>query len=231
MDERTCLVDGCQRVAWAKDGLCRLHWMRRYRTGDINRGPKRQAAQCQAIGCAGDTHARSFCRRHHDQAVRIGLVLPPKKAARPAKSLPCRGDGCDRMARSSDGYCSMHYERNKRNGTPDRKTPAHRIVTRGYVYVIRAGHPLSAGVVNKYVAEHRIVLFDAIGPGTHPCHWCSKPVRWDGRWPKDLDALVVDHLDDVKGNNDRDNLVASCNPCNVARAQIMLGQGRASQPA
>lgn len=62
-----------------------------------------------------------------------------------------------------------------------------------------------------------MVLFDAIGPGEHPCHWCGWPVSWDvvyragsdvlaERW----EALIADHLDGDRANNDPANLVPSC---------------------
>lgn len=66
--------------------------------------------------------------------------------------------------------------------------------------------------------EHRVVLYDAIGPGWHDCHHCGTAVSWDRTFPRHLDALVVDHLDDDKANNELSNLVPSCQPCNTKRA-------------
>lgn len=81
-------------------------------------------------------------------------------------------------------------------------------------YVMLTGvydHPLSnkAGVV----AEHRKVLFDKIGPGPHPCHWCENALDW-------ASGLCVDHLDDQTGNNHPDNLVPSCLRCNWGRSRV-----------
>lgn len=61
---------------------------------------------------------------------------------------------------------------------------------------------------------HRRVLYEAIGPGEHDCHWCRAPVAWLAEGDA---ALIVDHLDDDKLNNAPDNLVPSCNACNVTR--------------
>lgn len=72
------------------------------------------------------------------------------------------------------------------------------------------GHPLAGP--NGGVMEHRAVLYDKIGPGQHPCHHCGTVVEWG------LD-LHVDHLDDDPLNNDPDNLVPSCFPCNIHRTQ------------
>ena len=82
--------------------------------------------------------------------------------------------------------------------------------------VRRLGHPLANSRGEVY--EHRLVLFESIGPGQHPCHWCSVLVSWDLTYPASIDALVVDHLDDDKLNNDPTNLAPSCNPCNGGRA-------------
>lgn len=83
----------------------------------------------------------------------------------------------------------------------------------GYVILTGVNHPLARK--HGKVLVHRVVLYDAIGPGPHPCHWCAKPVDWTyGVTP---DALFVDHLDDDKTNNVLENLVPSCNYCNRNR--------------
>lgn len=79
------------------------------------------------------------------------------------------------------------------------------------------GHPLAppSGVV----AVSRLVLFDKIGPDTHPCHWCGKRVAWMmGAGPGASGNLLVDHLDWDDQNNSPENLVPSCNSCNARRA-------------
>lgn len=78
----------------------------------------------------------------------------------------------------------------------------------GYALVYAAGHPMSHP--NGQALEHRVVLYDAIGPGTHPCHWCGVGVTWR------VD-LTVDHVDAVKENNDLSNLVPACTRCNTQR--------------
>lgn len=85
----------------------------------------------------------------------------------------------------------------------------------GYVYVYAPGHPLaSKGKIPK-VAEHRQVLYDAIGPGPHPCHWgCGRiDLQWGG-----IGGIHADHLNDDASDNRRENLVVSCQRCNNARA-------------
>lgn len=77
-----------------------------------------------------------------------------------------------------------------------------------YPTVSLPGHPLAwkGGVVRI----HRATLYDAIGPGSHPCHWCGKDVTWGA-------DLVADHVDADTWNNNPSNLVASCATCNVSR--------------
>lgn len=69
------------------------------------------------------------------------------------------------------------------------------------------GHPLASK--KGQLAEHRKVLYDKIGVGPHPCHWCGKLLVWGG-----ILGLNVDHLDGDKLNNDSENLVPSCCGCN-----------------
>lgn len=65
------------------------------------------------------------------------------------------------------------------------------------------------------VWEHRWVLYEKIGPGPHPCHWCGAMVNWGfGTGPG---VLTVDHLDNVGTNNVPENLVPSCHTCNCTR--------------
>jgi len=87
-----------------------------------------------------------------------------------------------------------------------------RLVPNGYIRVRLPGHPLSDKGGSVY--EHRRVLYDHLGPGTHPCHWCGRALCWDG---KGDDQLAVDHLDFNKQNNLLANLVASCQVCNAVR--------------
>ena len=71
-------------------------------------------------------------------------------------------------------------------------------------------HPLSS--TQGHLPEHRMVLYEKIGPGPHNCHWCDKEVSWGGK-----QGLCADHLDDDRSNNDPENLVPSCYLCNWRR--------------
>jgi len=63
-----------------------------------------------------------------------------------------------------------------------------------------------------------VVLYDAIGPGPHECHWnrvtgCGKvALEWGGG-----QGIVVDHLNGDTLDNRPENLVPSCKVCNTRR--------------
>lgn len=73
------------------------------------------------------------------------------------------------------------------------------------------------------IGKHRLVLYREIGPGWHRCHHCGRLVTWDhhhGVQPET--ALVVDHLDWDRLNNDPANLVPACNDCNARRQRPLV---------
>ena len=135
----------------------------------------------------------------------------------------CRVPGCPNLHERQRTVCSAHRHRLWRYGdvqadvpiTP-RRPRGSGSIKNGYLYVPRRGHPLVAADGN--VKAHRVVLYEAIGPGVHACHWCGCPIDWDVRDMKDPRCLTVDHLNDVKDDNRLENLVASCGPCNTQRA-------------
>lgn len=175
---------------------------------------------CAIDGCERHGNRRGWCAAHYMRWWRFGDPLAdyPPRRQRP----PCSVEGCDRKHQGR-GLCAMHLERIKQHGHigPTGRVIADpgdgSVMANGYRVLNRPSHPL-AGAQHK-VYEHRVVLYDVLGPGTHPCHWCSTPLRWEARWPDDLDALTVDHLDDDTLNNDPANLVPSCNECNTQRSR------------
>lgn len=84
----------------------------------------------------------------------------------------------------------------------------------GYQQHFRADHPLRPRSGNS-VGDHRVVLFDEIGPGPHRCTWCGCPVSW---WREPgVELLCVDHLNDTRDDNRGENLVPACRVCNGHR--------------
>lgn len=134
----------------------------------------------------------------------------------------CSIDGCAKRSRSGvNPYCEMHYYRTRRHGDPMtvKAVSGVAMTSNGYVLAHLPNHPQArtASTLSGWVLAHRATLYDDIGPGVHPCHWCGCPVDWGKSYPADLDALVVDHLDEDKTNNDPSNLVPACNACNSTR--------------
>jgi ribosomal protein L34E len=65
------------------------------------------------------------------------------------------------------------------------------------------------------IAAHRWILYNNLGRGAHPCHWCGKRLFWQ---PKDRNRQI--HADHVNGrtlDNRPENIVASCRRCNTIR--------------
>jgi len=134
-------------------------------------------------------------------------------------NLTCTVDGCEKPSRNKGtrSMCAMHYHRQYRHGSTHKV--ATRVSTRTdgsrYRSTHQPQHPLAGKSGRIYV--HRKVLFDLIGPGTHACHWCHKPVTW--LMPiGDPSNLQVDHLNGVRDDNRPENLVPSCPSCNATRS-------------
>ena len=136
-----------------------------------------------------------------------------------------------------------HLDRNPRNDDPANLVPSclkcnlHRDLDRNpilaqikaipnkrgtrkgrYKRISMPEHPLAD--CQGCVAEHRLVLWNKIGPGVHKCRWCDRRISWDAPiGSRDPRPLVPDHLDGNRLNNTPENLVESCNPCNVMRGR------------
>ena len=76
-----------------------------------------------------------------------------------------------------------------------------------YLTVRIPGHPLAQK--DGRLRVHRAILWEKIGPGPHPCHWCGNVLEWD--------RIVTDHVNGVTWDNRPDNLVPACNGCNLGR--------------
>lgn len=126
----------------------------------------------------------------------------------------CSVGGCDSIAiRKTAGLCEAHYMRHRRTGQFDKLIRAPRVPgSHGYMPITVRGHPMCDHRGSGY--EHRVFLYDAIGPGPHSCRWCGIPVNWK---EKGKAKLVVDHINGVKADNRLVNLVPSCHRCNATR--------------
>lgn len=163
---------------------------------------------CERIRSCSPVCRKALYKRRMQEYRRVGALRS------------CRVEGCGRpVARPRPQLCEGCYCRIRRNGDaswPSRAPRPPRLHSHGYVILSSPGHPLAGG--SGCVGEHRLTLYDAIGGGAHPCHWCGCTVEWKG---EGSNCLVVDHLNDIKADNRPENLVPSCNDCNRARGAML----------
>lgn len=127
--------------------------------------------------------------------------------------MRCKVDGCEREALYKTAcLCQKHYFRLRRNGNFEMHRPVAkpRIEDeRGYQFLHAPKHPLvTRGQI--YVAEHRVILYEAIGPGPMNCELCGVGMTWA--------TCQTDHIDENPRNNDRANLRPLCRRCNTWRS-------------
>lgn len=117
------------------------------------------------------------------------------------------------LARRTARFCSPRC-----SGVAKRKSASD--LKSRYRMTSSTGHPLAGGAGN--VTEHRFVLFEKIGPGSHPCHWCGMSVKWTSRELAFANQLQVDHVNGDRLDNSPENLVPSCPRCNIRRGNPIL---------
>jgi hypothetical protein len=178
---------------------------------------KSPPARCSLEGCDRLQQSRGYCKMHAKRDRRYGSPLIVKRVHSYA-GIACAVDGCETQA-VSNSYCRMHKDLWYKNGDPLIRINGRRGegTTRkdGYRQIRAHGHPLADS--RGQLLEHRKLLYDRIGPGPHECHWCSKQVRWETGIS--ATSVVVDHVDSNRANNTAENLVPSCNACNLRRSR------------
>lgn len=178
---------------------------------------------CEIEGCEKPAAARGWCGTHY---MRWKTHGDPAKIIRIYTGPRCEAPDCKKPTVRSR-YCEMHRARLRRYGSfhlPPRSNRHDHSM--GYQLIRRPGHPLAQVSSGEWVYEHRVVLYEAIGPGAHSCHWCGTEVTWHRTYPQDANALVVDHVDENRVNNNPANLVPSCGPCNFQRSSRWVKRQR-----
>lgn len=164
---------------------------------------QRTRPTCSSPGCSSRTLQAGLCAHHY----RVRL----KAAAGTCSIHKCEG----KATRAAGTLCETHYYRHRRTGTTDKRARAVTPRSDGYLVIFSPAHPLAQK--NGHLFEHRRVLFEKIGLGEHPCHWCRRTLKWKARWE---DAIVADHHDGDRSNNAPENLVPSCHDCNTSRGSF-----------
>lgn len=127
---------------------------------------------------------------------------------KPKRNCAACGGEIPSKRRATQRFCSSVCYGKSNRGVARKGNVKHRVV------LPPEGHPLA--IDGGRVPAARIVLYDKIGPGAHPCNWCSNEIDWNAqRYAPN--AIIADHLDWDPSNDAPDNLVASCNPCNAHR--------------
>lgn len=172
---------------------------------------------CSDPDCNKKVLARGFCSAHYSSYRKTGRLA---KLQYPDK---CAVEDCNNKY-SANGYCTLHDQRIKIHGSidgdPNRNKPGEgTLLETGYWADHDKSHPLARR--NGMVLRHRKLLFDKIGPGWHQCYWCDDKIKWTVGFTTLKDQpIVVDHVNGDKQDNDLDNLVASCIPCNTGRRHL-----------
>lgn len=162
---------------------------------------------CSVTTCDKPAESRGWCNSHYERWRLTGDVQADVPINAHIGTGRCIVDGCDKPTPTRGRVCAMHRQRKARSGSYELRGRPRQ--TRDYIKVARPGHP-QAQMANGRGYLHRINLYDAIGPGTHPCAYCAVPVTWG------VD-LHVDHIDNDRDNNDPTNLAPCCAPCNARK--------------
>jgi hypothetical protein len=102
-----------------------------------------------------------------------------------------------------------------------KKFPDGTIVHRakGYQHIKAPGHPLADK--GGWLGYHRYLVYEHVAGKPQRCSYCNYgPLPWRGGFQQ---AIIVDHINDIKGDDRLDNLTIACNWCNLLKSTWPIG--------
>lgn len=96
-----CEEPGCNEIGRKKSGLCRKHYIQRYRE---------LLPSCNVVDCVKSQHAYGYCSMHYKRLKKTGTLDAPTLV----NQGKCPVDGCTKSQRSG-GLCKSHYDKAHRN--------------------------------------------------------------------------------------------------------------------
>jgi len=182
---------------------------------EYSRSKRKELGRFCSVACYGAAKRREIT----STCLQCGVDF--RHAARSKRkfcSHACAGNSLRKLVTRECDVCGKPYTRapshvGKYCSTDCRRAGHRKETTAGRRMVNVPQHPLTS--TSSIIPEYRKLLYEAIGSGTHPCHHCGIPVTWSPGAGCTSDALVVDHLDRNPRNDSPENLVPSCQRCNV----------------
>jgi hypothetical protein len=159
--------------------------------------------QCVSEGCLRPSHFRQpLCLMHYTRRRRGSPVDGPVRKTRNESGV-CTADGCETP--SARRYCSKHYARVARHGSPDIVLPSGRVAG--------PGHPSWQGENVKYSALHMRLRSHRGTPQRCEHCWTTEATRfeWALNWHAAPNYVISDG--GLPYSTDLDDYVRLCTPC------------------
>ena len=112
-----------------------------------------------------------MCSAHYQRFMKHGDVMEHEPVRDTSRAGECSADACEKAAHSR-GYCSKHYWRLRKYGTPELPTnnvkaePTSWVSRYGYRILYLPEHPMANS--SGAIPEHRLVMSEAIGRDLRP---------------------------------------------------------------
>ncbi len=185
MKQSTCSIDGCEGKKKSR-GMCDKHYRAWRASADV---PPQMRVLC-AANCDRIAVSRGHCDAHNQRIKAHGdprADVPLRTAVR-YRGADCSVPGCVKPAKSL-GWCFMHYERNRKNGTPGN---AQSLIAEKNSACVVCGEIVKPGSGRRKHCSNACQQVDSRTKGARPstfaCRLCGKDVdltrRIGGRLPR-----------------------------------------------